>query len=81
MIDNDNVMKDLLQDLHKADSTEIGFLCQQISKQMEKNRYKLFFDRQGDLTSLGEIVAQIHELLFVHGVLKLKGGETGEGVS
>lgn len=81
MLDNDNVVKDLLHDLHKGDSNEIRFLCQQISKQMQKNRYKLFFDRQGELTSLGEIVAQIHELLLVHGVLKLRGGETGEGIS
>ena len=64
------MLDDLKKSLLDMDRVEAGFLAQQISRIMEKNKYKLLIDRNGELTSLGEIVAQIYELVFAYGVLK-----------
>lgn len=71
------MLEDIKKSLLEMDKIEAGFLAQQISKIMDKNRYKLLVNRDGTLTSLGEVVAQIFELVFVFGVLKLDydGGE------
>ena len=71
------MLEDIKKSLLEMDKVEARFLGQQISRILEKNKYKLLIDRNGELTSLGGIVAQIFELVFVFGVLKLDydGGE------
>lgn len=71
------MLEDIKKSLLEMDKVEAGFLAQQISRIMDKNKYKLLANRDGTLTSLGEVVAQIFELVFVFGVLKLDydGGE------
>lgn len=74
----DNILYDLRQTLRESSREECYFLAGRISKAMEKNRFGLFWDRDGEMTKLGEIMGGIFELILVHGVMKWQpGGEDG----
>lgn len=79
-MNEDGIVKDFLKTLKECDSAEAFFLVQEISRVIQKNKYNLFCDKEGDLTSLGQISAQMFEMLFVYGVMK-KGGDCDEGLS
>ena len=81
MID-DGIIKDFLKTLNECDSTDAFYLAQEITRTIEKNRFGLFRDKKGNLTSLGKLDAGIFEMLFVYGYLKKgKGGECNEELS
>lgn len=68
-MEKNNLTRDFICTLRNLDSATAYFLCQQISRMMEKNKYGLFFDRNKELTDLGEVLAGIFELILVYGVL------------
>ena len=72
----DGIIEDFLNTLNECDSTDAFYLAQEITRTIEKNKFGLFRDEKGNLTSLGKLDAQIFEMLFVYGYLKKeKGGE------
>lgn len=76
----DCVLADLRQTLQAADRESCYFLCQKISRMMERNRFGLFWTREDELTRLGEVLAGIFEAVLVCGVWKLRRDED-DGVS
>ena len=66
----DNITFDLLKTLHECDPVEALFLARKINRELAKNKYYVYFNRDGTLTSVGEIAARLYELLYVHGVMK-----------
>jgi len=73
-MDEDGIIRDFLKTLKECDPAWAFYLAQEIRRAIEKNRYALFRDKEGNLTPLGQLNAQIFEVLFVFGVMK-KGGE------
>lgn len=70
----DGLIMDFVKTLREMDPIYPGFLCRKISRMMEKNKFGIFYDRNDELTEIGEVVAGLYELLFVHGVLKFSPG-------
>lgn len=70
----DGIVRDFLRALDECDSAEAFYLAQEMTRMIQKNKYGLFHDKEGDLTSLGQLCAQMFEMLFVYGFMK-KGGD------
>lgn len=79
-MNEDGIIRDFLKTLKECDSAEAFYLAQEITRAIRKNKYRLFCDREGNLTTLGHLNSQIFEMLFVYGVMK-KGGDYDERFS
>ena len=75
------VQADFFKALKDCDSAEAYYLAQQITRTIDKNKFNLYFDKNGDLTSLGELAAALFETIFVYGVLKKEGRTADERLS
>lgn len=76
-----SVKDDFFKTLEECDSAEAYYFAQKIVKAIEKNRFRIYKDKKGNLTKLGLLAAALFEVLFCYGILKLKGGENDDGVS
>ena len=64
------IQDDFFKALRDCTSAEAYYLAQQITRAINKNKYKLYVDKNGELTSLGELAASLFETIYVYGVLK-----------